>query len=122
MSPRSPMASAGSRPTSAASPTVCSIWPIPAAGPRPSRSRKRELKGRLQPALTQMNREVYGRARESSVRGAYSKLEEILAGEGRTLLVIIALTLACGLLASWLISRSLARPIRELTGAMAIVR
>ena len=82
---------------------------------------QRELKGRLQPALTQMNREVYRRARESSVRGAYSKLEEILAGEGRTLLVIIALTLACGLLASWLISRSLARPIRELTGAMAIV-
>ena len=82
---------------------------------------QRELKGRLQPALTQMNREVYRRARESSVRGAYSKLEEILAGEGRTLLVIIALTLACGLFASWLISRSLSRPIRELTSAMAIV-
>lgn len=82
---------------------------------------QRELKERLQPALTQMNRAVYRRARESSVRGAYSKLEEILAGEGRTLLVIIALTLAGGLLASWLISRSLARPIRELTGAMAIV-
>jgi hypothetical protein len=29
---------------------------------------QRELKGRLQPALTQMNREVYRRARESSVR------------------------------------------------------
>ena len=82
---------------------------------------QRELKGRLQPALTQMNREVYRRARESSVRGAYSKLEEILAGEGRTLLVIIALTLAGGLFASWFISRSLARPLRELTGAMAIV-
>jgi signal transduction histidine kinase len=48
-------------------------------------------------------------------------LEEILAGEGRTLLVIIALTLAVGLLASWLISRSLARPIRDLTAAMAVV-
>ncbi len=35
--------------------------------------------------------------------------------------MIIVLTLACGLLASWLISRSLARPIRELTGAMAVV-
>jgi signal transduction histidine kinase len=68
-----------------------------------------------------MNREVYRRARESSVRGAYARLEEILAGEGRTLVVIIALTLAAGLLASWLISRSLARPIRELTGAMAVV-
>ena len=82
---------------------------------------QRELKGRLQPALTQMNREVYRRARESSVRGAYSRLEEILAGEGRTLLAIITLTFAGGLLASWLISRSLARPIRELTGAMAVV-
>jgi signal transduction histidine kinase len=82
---------------------------------------QRELKGRLQPALTQMNREVYRRARESSVRGAYAGLEEILAGEGRTLLVIIALTLAGGLFASWLISRGLARPIRELTGAMAVV-
>jgi signal transduction histidine kinase len=82
---------------------------------------QRELKGRLQPALTQMNREVYRRARESSVRGAYARLEEILAGEGRTLAVIVALTLAGGLFASWLISRGLARPIRELTGAMAVV-
>ena len=82
---------------------------------------QRELKGRLQPALTQMNRAVYRRARESSVRGAYTRLEEILAGEGRTLVVIIALTLAVGLVASWLISRGLSRPIRELTGAMAIV-
>ena len=40
---------------------------------------QRELKGRLQPALTAMNREVYRRARESSVRGAYTRLEEILA-------------------------------------------
>ncbi len=82
---------------------------------------QRELKERLQPALTQMNREVYRRARESSVRGAFAQLEEILADEGRTLLVIIALTLAGGLFASWLISRGLARPIRELTGAMAVV-
>jgi signal transduction histidine kinase len=82
---------------------------------------QRELKERLQPALTQMNREVYRRARESSVRGAYTRLEEILASEGRTLLVIIALSVALGLLASWLIARGLARPIRQLTGAMAVV-
>jgi signal transduction histidine kinase len=82
---------------------------------------QRELRGRLQPALTQMNREVYRRARESSVRGAYTRLEEILASEGRTLLVIIALSVALGLLASWLIARGLARPIRQLTGAMAVV-
>ena len=67
------------------------------------------------PRSPQMNREVYRRARESSVRGAYDRLEEILAGEGRTLVVIIALTLVAGLLASWVISRGLARPIRELT-------
>ena len=48
-----------------------------------------------------MNREIYRRARESSVRGAYSRLEEILADEGRTLVAIIALALAAGLLASW---------------------
>jgi signal transduction histidine kinase len=82
---------------------------------------QRELKGRLQPALTQMNREIYRRARESSVRGAYSRLQEILADEGRTLSVIIALALAAGLVGSWLISRSLARPIGELTRAMAVV-
>ena len=82
---------------------------------------EQQLMGRLQPALTQMNREVYRRARESSVSGAYTRLEEILAGVGRTLVGIIALTLAFGLLASWLISRSLARPIRELTAAMAVV-
>jgi signal transduction histidine kinase len=68
-----------------------------------------------------MNREVYRRARESSVRGAYARLEEILAGEGRTLVAIIALALAGGLFASWIIARGLSRPIRELTGAMAVV-
>jgi hypothetical protein len=77
-----------------------------------------ELKGRLHPALTAMNREVYRRARESSVRGAYTRLEEILAGESRTLLGLIGLALALGLFASWVISRGLSRPIRELTGAM----
>ncbi len=81
----------------------------------------RELRGRLQPALTQVNREVYRRARESSVRGAYQRLEEILAGEGRTLVVIIVLSLGIGLVASWIISRGLARPLRDLTAAMAVV-
>jgi signal transduction histidine kinase len=82
---------------------------------------QRELKGRLLPALTQMNREIYRRARESSVRGAYSRLEEILASQERVLLLIVVLSLAGGLLGSWLISRSLARPLNELTGAMAVV-
>jgi signal transduction histidine kinase len=82
---------------------------------------QRELQGRLLPALTQTNREIYRRARESSVRGAYSRLEEILAAQNRVLLLILILSLAGGLLGSWLISRSLVRPLKELTGAMAVV-
>ncbi len=82
---------------------------------------QQELKGRLQPALTQLNRDIYRRARESSVRGAYTRLEEILAAQERNLLLIVVLTLAAGLLGSWLISRSLARPLSQLTGAMAVV-
>src|SRR2546423_2665015 len=42
---------------------------------------QRELKGRVLPALTQMNRDIYPRARGSRVRGAYSRLEEILASQ-----------------------------------------
>jgi signal transduction histidine kinase len=82
---------------------------------------QQELKGRLLPALTQLNRQVYRQARESSVRGAYARLEEILAGQNRILLLTLVLSLAGGLLGSWLISRSLARPLKELTGAMAVV-
>ncbi|HET8623113.1 MAG TPA: ATP-binding protein [Gemmatimonadales bacterium] len=80
-----------------------------------------ELKSRLLPALTLLNREIYRRARESSVRGAYARLEEILGVESRVLLALIALALGAGLLFSWLISRSLARPLKELTAAMAVV-
>jgi signal transduction histidine kinase len=82
---------------------------------------QQELKGRLQPALTQLNRDIYRRARESSVRGAYARLEEILANQERILLLILVPTLAAGLLGSWLISRSLARPVSQLTHAMSVV-
>jgi signal transduction histidine kinase len=100
-----------------------SIFVLNDAGQREAAYRlaQRDLKARLLPALTAMNREIYRRARESSVRGAYSRLEEILGAESRSLLGIIVLSLALGLLASWLISRSLARPVSELTRAMAIV-
>jgi signal transduction histidine kinase len=100
-----------------------SVFVLYDAGQRETayRMAQRELKARLLPALTAMNREIYRRARESSVRGAYTRLEEILRAEGRTLLPIIVLSLAAGLLASWAISRSLARPVSELTRAMAIV-
>jgi signal transduction histidine kinase len=82
---------------------------------------QQELKGRLQPALTQLNRDIYRRARESSVRGAYTRLEEILATQERVLLLILILSLVAGFLVSWLISRSLARPVSELTRAMTVV-
>ena len=82
---------------------------------------QQELKGRLQPALTQLNREIYRRARESSVRGAYTRLEEILSTQERILLLSVLLTLAGGLVGSWVISRSLARPLSELTQAMSVV-
>jgi two-component system, NtrC family, sensor kinase len=100
-----------------------SVFRLADAGRRDSAYRlaQRELKGRLQPALTQMNREIYRRARESSVRGAYSRLEEILAAEGRSLVAIIVVALGAGLTAAWLISRGLARPVRRLTQAMAVV-
>ena len=39
----------------------------------------------------------------------------------RTLVAIILLAIGAGLAASWLISRGLARPVRELTKAMAVV-
>ncbi len=82
---------------------------------------QQELKGRLLPALTQLNRQVYRQAREASVRGAYSRLEEILAGQKRILLLTLLLSLGGGLLGAWLIARSLARPVNQLAGAMAVV-
>src|SRR4029079_17979418 len=80
-----------------------------------------ELKGRLLPALTQLNREIYRQARESSVRGAYARLEEIFAAQNRILLTTVILSLLGGVLGSWLFARGLARPLRELTGAMSMV-
>ena len=85
------------------------------------RTAQRELREGLLPALTKLNRDVYRRAREYSVRGAYSRLEEILRDESRLLLAIVILALGTGLFASWLIARSLARPISELTKAMAVI-
>lgn len=80
-----------------------------------------ELRDRLQPALQEVNRDVYRRARESSVRGAYARLEDILTGEDRVLIGILVLALGLGTFASWLIARGIARPISELGRAMAIV-
>ena len=85
------------------------------------RMAQRDLRDGLLPALTQLNRAIYRQARESSVRGAYSRLEQILAAEGRVLAGVMVLALSIGLFASWLIARSLSRPIRELRQAMVVV-
>ncbi len=82
---------------------------------------QQELKGRLLPALTQLNRQVYRQARESSVRGAYTRLEEILSGQKRILVLTLLLSLAGGFLGAWLIARGLARPVRRLADAMTVV-
>lgn len=81
---------------------------------------QRELRDRLLPVLTEVNREIYRQVRESSVRGAYSRLADIVADERRALLAILILALGGGIVASWLISRGLARPISHLSQAMAV--
>ncbi|HET7295957.1 MAG TPA: ATP-binding protein [Gemmatimonadales bacterium] len=82
---------------------------------------RRELVERLQPALADVNREIYRQARELSVQQAFTQVERIVETERRVLWVIIGLALIAGLAASWLISRSLARPLNELRQAMAVV-
>jgi len=82
---------------------------------------QRDLRDVVMPALSDINREVYRRTRESSVRGAYAQLAGIIGSERWALLGILILSLGTGLLASWLIAGSLSRPIRELSQAMAVV-
>ncbi|NJD68771.1 MAG: hypothetical protein C3F12_13325 [Candidatus Methylomirabilota bacterium] len=80
-----------------------------------------ELKGRLLPALSAKNKEVYGAARAHSLQRAYTRLEEILRAEQNLLLLILLLSLVLGIAASILISRGLARPIHQLKAAMEVV-
>ncbi|HYK82582.1 MAG TPA: ATP-binding protein [Gemmatimonadales bacterium] len=82
---------------------------------------RRELVERLQPALAEVNREIYRQAREFSVQRAFAQVAGIVDGERRILWSVIFLALVAGLVASWLISQSLARPINELRQAMAVV-
>jgi signal transduction histidine kinase len=83
-------------------------------------SAQNDLRDGLFPTLANVNRDIYRRQRESSVRGAYDRLTDILAGERRVLVAVLVLSLGVGFLASWLISRGLARPIRTLSQAMAV--
>ena len=80
-----------------------------------------ELKLRLLPTLARVNREIYRKTRESSVQRAFTRVEEIVDTERRLLVGIFAAAIGAGLLASWLITRSVARPINELRGAMGVV-
>lgn len=80
-----------------------------------------ELKLRLLPGLARVNREIYRRTRESSVQQAFSRVEQIVDTERRLLVGIFAAAIGAGLLASWLITRSMVRPINELRGAMGVV-
>ncbi len=82
---------------------------------------RQELVERLQPALALVNRDIYRKAREFSVQRALAEVEGIVAAERRVLWAVIFLALVAGLVASWLISRSLARPLGELRQAMTIV-
>src|SRR3989454_5196864 len=82
---------------------------------------RHELVERLQPALAEVNREIYRQAREFSVQRAFAQVRGIVDTERRILWTIIALAAVAGLVASWLISRSLARPLNELRQAMAVV-
>ncbi|HXG44943.1 MAG TPA: ATP-binding protein [Gemmatimonadales bacterium] len=100
-----------------------SVFALSANGRRAEAYRlaRRELKGRLLPALTELNHEIYRRAREFSVNRAFARVEEIIELEGRILIAITLLAVVVGLGAAWLIWRSLARPITELRHAMARV-
>jgi signal transduction histidine kinase len=79
------------------------------------------LKGRLQPALTALNRQVYRRNRESSVQATFARVNEIVESERRTLVIILSATLLFGLLAAWAMARSLVRPLTQLREAMSDV-
>ena len=82
---------------------------------------RNELLSKLEPELAALNRQIYRRTRESSVQGAYGRVQEIVTEEKRTLIAIFLLSILLGLGAAWMMARSLARPIQELGEAMAVV-
>jgi signal transduction histidine kinase len=80
-----------------------------------------ELRAKLQPALTTLNRQIYRRTRETSVQAAFQRVEQIVDTERRILTGIVVATLVLGLSLAWAMARSLVRPINELREAMAVV-
>ena len=80
-----------------------------------------EIRSKLHPALTVLNREIYRRTRESSVQGAFQQVQRIVADEQRTLIVVFVTSVILGIAAAFVLARSLARPISQLGDAMAVV-
>jgi signal transduction histidine kinase len=81
----------------------------------------RGLQKGLLPALSVKVKAVYAASRTYNLEQAYATLGEIQGTEHRVLLVVLGLSLALGLAASVLISRSLSRPLRELKSAMEVI-
>jgi signal transduction histidine kinase len=100
-----------------------SVFALEELGKRPEAYAlaKGQLKERLLPALTEMNHQIYRRAREFSVSRAFSRVAEIVNTERTLLFWIMLLSVVAGLTGAWLIARSLARPIGELRQAMTVV-
>ncbi len=80
---------------------------------------RNELKLKLEPALTEVNHEIYRRAREYSVNTALARVQEIVDAKRRTMIWILVLAIVLGPFGAWIIARSLVKPITELQGAMA---
>jgi signal transduction histidine kinase len=80
-----------------------------------------QLRNRIQPALTALNRQIYRQQRETSVQAAFGRVEAIVETERRILVGILVATLVLGLASAWLMARSLVRPLNQLRGAMAVV-
>lgn len=100
-----------------------SIFVLVASGQRDAawQLSQRDLRGAVIPALTSTSREIYGQLRQTTVRAAFDRLEQVLVAERRTLLVVLAAALALGVVTALLIARGIARPVAELQAAMAQV-
>jgi signal transduction histidine kinase len=80
-----------------------------------------EIRNKLHPALTAVNREIYRRTRESSVQGAFQEVQRIVDREQQTLIVVFVASVIAGIAAAFVLARGLARPIQQLREAMAVV-
>ncbi|MDX2193404.1 MAG: ATP-binding protein [Gemmatimonadales bacterium] len=80
-----------------------------------------EFRTLVLPLLQLTSREIYAQLRQTSVRGAFTRLEQILASERRALVLIVVLALGLGVAASWRIARDVASPLAQLADAMRLV-